>query len=314
MTELESWVERVLKFPEIVQAESSNACNASCIMCPVTTHMTRPKVHMDRDIFRKIVDDCIGKPVHDFHLHQNGEPLLIGPYEFVQRLKYAKEKLNPQGTRVGFFTNASLLYPQLAREILEQAPPEFIIFSFDGGDKESYEKVRIGLNFEQTVRNIKYFSRTRASMGLKGKVFCAVQFVPLKVNEHRIEEFRALFNDCELDNVGTVGMTNYSGAINADPIRHTHQHPMGDKTNPCWRIFTSLIVQSDGQVSLCCMEHDGKVIMGDVRKNTIEEIWKGPMFQHYRDMHIQRRQAELEVCKGCDYMSYFDTPGWYFGR
>lgn len=301
-------------FPEIVQAESSNMCNAACIMCPVTTNMTRPKIHMARDVFEKIVNDCLGHRVTDFHLHQNGEPLLIGIDEFIDRVKYAKEKLNPQGTRVGFFTNGSLLFPKESRKMLETAPPDFVIFSFDGGDKETYEKVRVGLNFEQTVRNIKYFGRLRAELGLRQKVHCAVQFVPSKLNEHKIEEFRELFAHCEMDNVGAVGMTNFAGSVNADPIRHTHQHPTGSRTNPCWRIWTNMIVQSDGKVSLCCMEHDGKVIMGDVMKNSLQEIWQGERFTHYRKMHRERRQAELEGCKGCDYMEYFEIPHWYLGE
>ncbi len=67
----------------------------------------------------------------------------------------------------------------------------------------------------------------------------------------------------------------------------------------CLLPFRQLIIRPDGKVSLCCNDPLGKVTMGDCNKNTLEEIWYGKTYKHYRE-RIKQGRCNLELCRNCD--------------
>ena len=50
--------ERTPRWPDIVQIESTNLCNAKCVFCP-RDEMHRRQGVMDMDLFKKVVDECV---------------------------------------------------------------------------------------------------------------------------------------------------------------------------------------------------------------------------------------------------------------
>jgi sulfatase maturation enzyme AslB (radical SAM superfamily) len=48
--------DRAPRWPDIVQIESTNLCNAKCVFCP-RDEMHRRQGVMDFDLFRKVVDE-----------------------------------------------------------------------------------------------------------------------------------------------------------------------------------------------------------------------------------------------------------------
>jgi sulfatase maturation enzyme AslB (radical SAM superfamily) len=47
--------ERTARWPDILQIESTNLCNAKCVFCP-RDEMHRRQGVMDMDLYRKVVD------------------------------------------------------------------------------------------------------------------------------------------------------------------------------------------------------------------------------------------------------------------
>ena len=304
-------IENMLVFPSCIQIESTNYCNAKCPQCPVwTDRMTRKREHMTWDKFEKAINDCIDKPINEAHLHQNGEPLLIGINALAERVKYAKRTLNPQGTKIGFYTNGALMNVE-ATEIILKAEPDFIVFSFDGGIKEDYEKIRCGLNFEEVVANIRYFAKRRINLNLVDKVKMSTIFLPQKDNEYHIPEYRDLFQGLQFE-VGTGGLNNYGGDIDDTKIMHRFQRKVEDRKRPCWRLWTTVVVQSNGEVSLCCSDYNGTEILGNVGTQSIEEIWQGFIMSGIRKLHIDHKQDLIPICRNCDVMEYIEVPEWWY--
>lgn len=304
-------IKQMLLFPSCIQIESTNFCQARCPQCPVwTDRMTRKREHMTWDIFEKVVNDCIGKPIDEVHLHQNGEPLLITANRLADRINYAKEKLNPQDTKVGFYTNGALMNVEATETILK-AEPDFIVFSFDGGIKEDYEKIRCGLNFEEVVANIRYFAKRRINLNLVDKVKMSTIFLPQKDNEYHIPEYRDLFKGLQFE-VGTGGLNNYGGDIDDEKIMHRFQRKIEDRKRPCWRLWTTMVVQSNSEISICCSDFNGTQIIGDVKNQTVEEIWQGKKLEAIRRLHIEHKQNLIPICKNCDVMNYIGVPDWWY--
>jgi len=68
----------------------------------------------------------------------------------------------------------------------------------------------------------------------------------------------------------------------------------------CTLPFIQLVVRPDGLVSLCCNDCYGQWTMGDVKQNSIEEIWRGESLQQVRKLLKNDRHAVTPCCSGCD--------------
>lgn len=63
------------RFPKLVRIETTNACNARCVICP-HPDLQRPITHMDSALFERVIDECAAEGCRQVHLHNFGEPLM----------------------------------------------------------------------------------------------------------------------------------------------------------------------------------------------------------------------------------------------
>ena len=148
---------RLKYYPFRLWIEPTNHCNLRCAMCPNSSERAKKKCLMELSLFKRIVDEA-QEFVYDVNLHHTGESL-IHP-DFPEMVAYCREK----GLVTRLHTNATLLTEEKARQIIA-AGLDLISFSFDGYDKETYEGLRIGARFEETLENIKNFLRLKQELG-----------------------------------------------------------------------------------------------------------------------------------------------------
>jgi hypothetical protein len=58
-------------------------------------------------------------------------------------------------------------------------------------------------------------------------------------------------------------------------------------------------VLSNAKVALCCLDYEGQVILGDVNKTPIFEIWKNESYKKIRLLHKTAQQDQIVICKSC---------------
>ena len=131
-------------YPIRLWIEPTNDCNYACVMCP--NKDLQDKGYMEFTLFQKIIDQ-VKSSTFDINIVHRGESLLHP--QIIEMITYAKS----HDLYVRMHTNGSLLTEEMAVKIL-RAGLDQISFSFDGYDKETYEKIRKGGNFDQTFRNI----------------------------------------------------------------------------------------------------------------------------------------------------------------
>ena len=141
--------------PLSIDIETASICDLACPHCSREYIVTPDKI-MSFEFYKKIVDEAAGLKVPSIKLNWRGEPLLNPQLE--KFVKYAKE----MGIlEVSINTNAVTLTEKRSRKLIE-AGLDVIIFSFDGGTKKTYEKMRPGRfhnnQFDQVYENIKKFS------------------------------------------------------------------------------------------------------------------------------------------------------------
>ena len=141
------------ELPLTIMIETAMACNLRCEMCPVpksteTMDGRKPSI-MSFDIYNKILHQ-LSQQKRIIYLNQMGEPLLNKHIcEFVSIAK----KYNHS---VFITTNGTLMNTRLAKELLT-AGLDGITFSVDGFSPDTYERIRIGANYESVRNNIESF-------------------------------------------------------------------------------------------------------------------------------------------------------------
>jgi radical SAM protein with 4Fe4S-binding SPASM domain len=279
--------ERATRLPDIVQIESTNLCNAKCVFCP-RDEMHRRQGVMEVDLFRKIVDECAALGITHVRVHNYGEPFL--DRQLVDKVRYAKSKGIAE---VGMISNGSLIDEDTARGMIE-AGLDAINISVDASGKETFERTRVNLKYDDVIGNVRTLVRLRNEAGRRRpKLILSFVRQNNSADEQAfIEEWRTV-----ADKIHVTDLHNWAGTLNAT----------SDVQFPCYRLWQTFTVLWDGRVSLCCADFDGRHILGDLRTSTIAQIWNSTAYRAVRRQHLE--SGGPEICRSCD-LPKKDSPLW----
>lgn len=261
--------------PKYIQIELNNSCNAHCKMCNIP-NMTRKKGMMSDELFLKIVKEANDLGVQYITPFLHGEPFLRK--DFVDKLRLINE-FAPKA-RITIFTNASLLTDEIIYELRDIKNIEQLVFSFPGGNKEIYECVT-GLNFELTVKNIKKAFEVLDGFNVR------ISMPKFEGNKSSEWDFFELWKNYPCSTYETY---NYLADVK-DTLSE-------DCYEQCDRAFRSMTILFDGRVCLCCMDSDGKHIMGDVYRDHMVDVWNNSNYMELRLLHGSCRIA-YTPCDRC---------------
>ena len=79
-------------------------------------------------------------------------------------------------------------------------------------------------------------------------------------------------------------------------VNHSHY-----ETQYCEYPWTSLTVMADGSVVPCTQDYDTEMIFGNVKENSLEEIWNGEAYKKFRRINITGEYPPGHKCfERCD--------------
>ena len=275
------------RWPDIVQIESTNLCNAKCVFCP-RDEMHRRQGVMDFDLFTKVVDECAALGITHVRVHNYGEPFL--DRGLVEKVKYAKSKGIKE---VGMISNGSLITEEIARGMID-AGLDAINISVDAAGKEVFESTRLHLNYDEVIGNIRTLARLRNESG-KTHPKLILSFV--RQNNSADEQAFIAEWSRVADKIHITDLHNWAGTLN-------------ERTEvqfPCYRLWLTFTVLWDGRVSMCCADFDGRHIFGDLRTQTIADVWNSPLYRAARRQHLE--DGGPGICRSCD-LPKKDSPLW----
>jgi radical SAM protein with 4Fe4S-binding SPASM domain len=287
----------VTEYPKYLVIESTNCCNLNCIMCP-RNDMTRPQGYMDFDLFKKIIDEVEGK-VEFIYLHFFGEPFLHS--KIIDFINYAAGK----GMTIALSTNATLLNEKLCKDILK-SKLDLLIISIDSLNPETYDKIRKGGSQEKILNNINTLLKLRQSV--KSPLNVSLQMIEMSLNKHEIELFTSRWDLNDGLNLTIKPLCNYANQVKNINNLGNFQENSYKSRKVCVEPWRGLVIGWDGTVVPCCNDFDYKCELGDVKKNSLQEIWNSEKMQELRKCQSNGTQKSNELCKGCnihteDYLS-----------
>jgi len=254
-------------FPEDIQIQTITGCNASCAFCPQgKTKNPFPQEKMEDDLYHKIIDECLKKPVKRISPYLMNEPLLDRQLGWKVSILLRKK---PSSLSIKVNTNASLLKGNTVEDILNSGLDRLNI-SFHGISKEVYEKNMQGLDYEETLNNVNNFLESKSKMNAE-KPKVTITMVRTKWIEQEIDKINSYWGEKDV-------------SIHIQPLDNRANECFKDKGlnlnewEPyrwCKRLFTQAYILYNGDMVLCCVDWERTTILGNVRDMTIEEVWNG---------------------------------------
>ena len=55
----------------------------------------------------------------------------------------------------------------------------------------------------------------------------------------------------------------------------------------------------DGKVVPCCVDYDGKYIVGDLKTDSLKSVWNGGKMIKLRKALLEGRKGDIELCSKC---------------
>lgn len=265
---------------QIIQLESSTACDGTCDFCPVNSiPLNRPKGTMKQALFEKIVREGMDMGVKQYLLFLNGEPLLFKP--LFAWMDYLAER----NLHTTLFTNASQLTAEKAQRLATHPALDFLTVSYHGGDKDTYERV-MGLDYDKAKAQVEYFLSLNPSFPVK------VYLLDYPETHASVEAFKATWGERAM-----VSAAYFSwGGLRPNPNKALELPP-----HPCERLLYHMTIDVQGKVNLCCMDYHSAVVWGDANTEPLADIWQ--QAQIWRDRH-KALDFSMPLCKDCSMNRY----------
>ncbi len=271
--------------------EPTNYCNLKCVMCLNKDLAKSERGFMDFNVFKKIVEEA-SLFAHDINLFHRGESLLHP--EIFRMIKYTKEK----GLYTRLNTNATLLNEERSRQILDSGL-DCLSFSFDGYEKEIYEDIRIGANFDETLNNILGFlsMKKKLDKGAPYTTFTIIEFSDYSSDEKKgkiKKEFMKRFNSLPLERFVVRKPHNWAGGYDMEESNYSNG------SISCTFPWYSSTIFWDGSVLPCPQDFHGKLTLGNIKDSSLLKIWNGSEEILLRENLIGQQYKNVLPCARCD--------------
>ena len=123
------------------------------------------------------------------------------------------------------------------------------------------------------------------------------QFLALKNNEHEIERARRMAKG-----IGIHFFVKGFRETIPDLVPTNHDYRSQFLQKPCTDVYLQLGIYWNGDVVPCCYDVDGKQIMGNLHKQSLNDIWNSEKYKDFRkrvSSFETNSHAEPKICQNC---------------
>ncbi len=286
------WYRKKLRLtipPYFINLEPTGFCNLHCKVC--SYKQDRGKGYISLELAERAIENAAQFGVCEVRFFLAGEPL-FHPH-LGEMIAYAQK----HGLRTMVHTNATILDQRRSEQLLE-SQLDALSLSFDGESAPEYESVRLGSQFEPTLQNILQFLELKRARTQK-LPHVTLQVIKLYRGNSGMPrlspEFKRRFDGLPVDRFLVLHPFAWPGQEPGDFVR-----PIGKKYFPCPLLWQSLSITWDGRILGCCGDLNGIITLGDIRQQSLEEIWNGPAMIGMRRQHVLGQHRSIPLCRHCD--------------
>jgi len=279
-----------------------NICNADCVFCAYQ-YKRDESLTMDNQIFQEFARQYAKlNPRGWITLSPTvGDPLV--DTDLFDKIKILKEISSP---RVQFYTNGILLKKKGNIDKILASPLDKLIISFPDFNEQEYRKIfrtkhyRIsleGIN-ELLVKHKELGSPLTISLNLR-----PARSIDLIKEEYDFKTYIQPYLSSRVVLSYMKSFDNWTGLIkpgDLPPGMVLNEDIKRETPIPCRRLFDIMFLAT-GDIKLCGCRFNGTLfddlIIGNIKENTIEEIWFGEKAMKIREKFVDYEYPS--VCTDC---------------
>ena len=76
------------------------------------------------------------------------------------------------------------------------------------------------------------------------------------------------------------------------------------EVNICPYVFYSFSINSDGSASACFLDWSRNLLIGDVRKESVKDIWNSEKLGEFQELFLKGKRKSKPLCWSCNQLSY----------
>ena len=277
-------------YPKQIIVDIHSYCNAKCKICPYPSLKTKnPMGVMEENLFRKIIDEfSLLAKTNNFRGHVlfcNMGELFIQPQMVIDRMKYVRQK----GLAFDIQTNASLMTPEVVDLLKESKFTGSVLISLHGISPDVYNEI-MGLDISKSLRNINYLSQNYP----RERIF--IQSIPYNWPKGEAKRIRSYFQQKGMR--VRMPLPNSRSGLLPELGENKNRTLIGCSSN---RPLGEMVICFNGDVVLCCNDMGQQEIIGNLKKNTIQEVWNSDtMLEKISQIYCGKPSSENFLCRKCE--------------
>ncbi|MBI4959121.1 MAG: SPASM domain-containing protein [Desulfovibrio sp.] len=297
-------------YPAVLEIETTSRCRMRCIQCPRKFLLSRPTGDMDLGLLERVLGEL--RPYAQ-DIHSDGRAI-------INFMHYGEPSLHPEyGRTVALAQNMGLnvitssTASEPSEEILRAAVDNrqaVIWLIFDGMDDNVFQAIRgprasftLGL---ERLRWLIDYKKSTSSLWPTIKVF----MIKNPLNRHQWKDFLSFFGAMEGVEAALGEYSTFSGRVPAILDQAQRLAEGGESeareanrvaalnAHVCHYPWHSVSVLWDGRVVPCCRDVNADFVLGDLRHQSLVEIWNGPRMTSLRQSFLSGNRGN-PLCYLC---------------
>lgn len=305
--------------PYIVRVEPISTCNLKCPLCPTGAgEIDRPMMAMSPQVLDTILAKC-GRHALYANLWVWGEPMLNR--ELAELVAVCRR--HRVGTEVS--SHLSLPLSDARIDALIESGLDWLIVSNDAATAATYARYRIGGSFERVIQNLRAIVARKRALGSRTP-FVEWQVVPLRHNEHEIDDIVRLAREIGVDGVrlkaARLDRITHGGVLGPVPPERVRQWA---PSNPalvhlitpqkssyidfhCRFLWGMVTVYADGAMAPCCETTRVGDDLGNLFSQDFDKLWNGPAYVRARRIALGLADGPADEATACHACNVFHKP------
>ena len=273
-----------------VSLEGTSVCNQACYFCPVSVE-PRDHAFMSLELYESIVRQLAAfkETIEVVFMNQYNEPTV--DRHFLERVKILKNYHLPPA----ILTNGSGLSPDRIEALLEMGGVRYFSANLSTLDPDQYARDRGRAHLELVLRNLDY---------LKDRPLAELMDLVVLGLGHRAH--RRSFKEIKKRYAGSRFRVRYFKVtdraryldLDIKPLRPDLRLRGCEQTGS--RPLQHLHITAQGKCVLCCQDYSERYQVGDLTRESVEEVLTGPALARLRGWAYGLEQAPDDfICRRC---------------
>ena len=275
-----------------VSLEAHTVCNQSCYFCPVSI-APREDYFMPTELYERILGELAAwrDTIEAVFMINYNEP--TADKRFVDQVRAIKAV----GLPPAVLTNGTGLTPSRIDEIVAMGGLRYLSINLSTLDRERYRKERGGDHLGGVLRNLDY-ARDKP---LAPQMEMVVLGTGNDEHQRDFEEISKRFAGSRFE-VKYYEVMDRAGYLQIGHRPAARTQSLCGCDNVGSRPLQHIHITPQGKCVLCCEDYDAKYVVGDLTRESVQEVLTGPALALMRRWVYGLEEAPKDfICNGCTF-------------